>query len=152
MIGCAHLSIPCAVQRGLISGLDGDVCSGPLSNARVGRPVRSVRGSGAGTHPRKIRTEAGLRLIVRAVPAPVGAILGPDGILWRERAGGNRIPAPMALAISMLAIGDVWHAASTRTSAEGRDVPAQVSFPIPGRRSNVTELQVRLARRAVTTT
>ncbi len=47
---------------------------------------------------------------MRAVPAPVGVTLGPDGFLWRERAGGNRIPAPMALAISMLAIGDVWHA------------------------------------------
>jgi hypothetical protein len=58
----------------------------------------------------------------------------------------------MALAISVLAIGDVWHAVSTRASAEGRDVPAQASFPIPGRRSDVSELQGRLARRAVTTT
>ena len=89
---------------------------------------------------------------MRAIPAPVGVTLGPDGILWRERAGGNRIPAPVALAINMLATGDVWHAASTRASAEGRDVPAQASFPIPGRRSDVPELQGRLARRAVTKT
>jgi hypothetical protein len=151
-IGCARLSIPCAVRRALITGLDREVCPGPLSNSRVGRPVRSVRGWGAGTHPRQLRTEAGLRAIVRAVPAPVGVTLGPDGIRWRERAGGIRIPAPLALAISIPASGDVWQAASTRASAEGRDVPAQASFPIPGRRTGVPELQGRLARRAVTKT
>ena len=75
----------------------------------------------------------------------------PGRIPLAERAGGNRIPAPMALAISMLAIGDCSHAASTRASEEGRDVLAQASFPIPGLRSDVPELQRRLARRAVTT-
>jgi hypothetical protein len=38
----------------------------------------------------------------------------------------------MALAISMLGIGDVRHAASTRATAEGRNVPAQVFFRFRG--------------------
>jgi hypothetical protein len=45
---------------------------------------------------------------------------------------GNRIPAPMALAISMLGIGDVRHAASTLATAEGRNVPAQGFFRFQG--------------------
>ncbi len=46
MIGCARLSIPCAVRRGLISGLDGDVC--PVASLELtGRATRAVR-SGIG--------------------------------------------------------------------------------------------------------
>jgi hypothetical protein len=38
----------------------------------------------------------------------------------------------MALAISMLGIGDVRHAASTLATAEGRNVPAQGFFRFQG--------------------
>jgi hypothetical protein len=119
----------------------------------TGRATRAVRSAiGRRNTPPEDPHGSGIAGDRFAVPAPVGITLGPDGILWRQRAGGNRTAAPMALAISMFATGDIWHAASTRASAKGRDVPAQTSFPIPGRRSDVPELPGRLPRRAVTKT
>jgi hypothetical protein len=150
-IGCARLSIPCAARSGLIIGLGGGACPGPLSSSSSSDPaVRS--GMGRGNTPPEDPHGSGIEGDRACRPGSGRCHAWPDGILWRERAGGNRISAPLAPAISIIATGDVWHAASTRPSAEVRDVPAQVSFPNPGRRSDVPELPGRLARRAVTKT